>query len=205
MPPDARLIMHKPNHQFQGTPDGAFEKATLASKESFPTMTNDEIKIILKHTAVPDNFLAEIGRVTAHFALLEYDLIELTHQLLGLSRNMARAITSELSFRGLQQLAASLLRERFPSEVEKFESVLAKVSKAEERRNTVSHSLWGDGGKSKDGERVIVRTKYTAKQKNGLKFVRQELTASDLRGVAYQISIAAYEVEQFRNQLPSGA
>jgi len=168
-------------------------------------MTNDEIKIILKHTAVPDNFLAEIGRVTAHFALLEYDLIELTHQLLGLSRNMARAITSELSFRGLQQLAASLLRERFPSEVEKFESVLAKVSKAEERRNTVSHSLWGDGGKSKDGERVIVRTKYTAKQKNGLKFVRQELTASDLRGVAYQISIAAYEVEQFRNQLPSGA
>jgi len=166
-------------------------------------MTDDELKIITKLTAVPDEFLAEIGRVTAHFALLEYDLIELTHQLLWLPEKMARSITSELSFRGLQQLAASLLRERFPSEVEKFESVLTKVSKAEERRNTVSHSLWGSGGKRKDGEHVIVRTKFTAKQKSGLKLVRQELTASDLREVAYQISLAAYEVESFRSQLPS--
>ncbi len=160
-------------------------------------MTDDEIKAIHKMTALSEDFLAELGRITAHFALLENDLIALTHRLLGLPENLARSITSELSFRSLQQLAASLLRERFPARVPALGDVLALVSKAEEKRNAIVHSLWGAGQKNKDGHFVVVRTKYTAKQKKGLNFLREELTLSELRGIAREISVAAYEVEAF--------
>ena len=56
-------------------------------------------------TAVPQEFLAEIGRVVATFALLEYELIQLIHLLLGTERNVSRILTSELPFRGLQGLS----------------------------------------------------------------------------------------------------
>lgn len=169
-------------------------------------MTDDELKILSKHTAVSDEFLCEIGRITAHFALLERDLINLTHQLLGLPDGMARSITSELSFRGLQQLSASLLRERLPNEVAVFEKILGRVSKAEEKRNAVAHSLWGAGWQNTNGERTVIRTKFTAKQKKGLNLVREELTATDLKKIAYQISVAAYDVEEFsRSLLPRRA
>jgi len=68
-------------------------------------LTENWIKAIQKGTALSDDFLAEIGRITAHFALLERDLIELVHTLLGVPDNVARTITSEQSFRGLQQLS----------------------------------------------------------------------------------------------------
>ena len=148
-----------------------------------------------------DEFLVEIGRITAHFALLERDLIELTHKLLGIPENIARTITSELSFRGLQQLAASLLKERLPAQSTAFEPILKKVSACEEKRNAVAHSLWGAGITKRDGQYIAIRTKYTSKQKKGLNFVREEMSTQDLRKIANEISIAAFDVEQFSNSL----
>ena len=168
-------------------------------------MTEDEHKILNKITAVSDDFLAEIGRITAHFALLERDMIELVHNLLGLKPRLARAITSELSFRGLQQLAASLLREQQPEKVEQFEKILNRSSKAEEKRNSIQHSLWGSGQFRKDGTPLVIRTKFTAKQRKGLNFVREEMSVQDLRKIAHEISIAAYDVEMFNINLRSAA
>ena len=75
---------------------------------------HDDIKAMVKATALGDESLSEIGRITVHFALLEWTLIDVIHRLLGVSERRARIITSEMSFRGLQQLASSLVRERRP-------------------------------------------------------------------------------------------
>jgi hypothetical protein len=160
-------------------------------------MDEDTVKILTKCTAVSDEFLVEIGRITAHFALLERDLIELNHILLGLPENMARTITSELSFRSLQQLAASLLRERLPTRHEELGSILKKVAKCEEKRNWIVHSLWGSGAQTQEGAFTVIRTKYSAKQHKGLSFTREVLTAKDLRRISEEISVAAYDVEAF--------
>ena len=158
---------------------------------------NSDNKAILKATAVGNESLIEIGRITVHFALLERALLDLTHRLLGLPERRARAITSELSFRNLQHLTSSLLKERRPARSNEFDEILRRVSVCEEKRNVISHSLWGSGGFKSDGTQIIIRTKYTAKQKRGLKFVRQELTGEQLYKIAREISIVAYDVEVF--------
>ena len=45
-------------------------------------MQREELAIIVKQTALSAEFLSEIGRITAHFAILEYELAELIHSLL---------------------------------------------------------------------------------------------------------------------------
>lgn len=164
-------------------------------------MIDHTVKVLSKSTAVADEFLVEIGRITAHFALLERDLIELTHKLMSIPENMARTVTAELSFRGLQQLAASLLKERLPAQSQAFEVILKRVSKCEEKRNAVAHSLWGAGLVKRDGHYTVVRTKFSAKQKKGLNFVRQEMTSQDLRAIAEEISVAAFDVEHFSSSI----
>lgn len=160
-------------------------------------MTNEEIKVLHKCTALSRDFLVEIGRITTHFALLERDFIALIHTLLGLRENVARTITSELSFRGLQQLASSLIKEMLPHRAQKLKEILKQVGVAETKRNYVSHSLWGAAPTGVGEEPRVVRTKYTAKQNRGLHFSREELTAADLYRIAQEISIAAYDVETF--------
>ena len=166
-------------------------------------MTPDQMKAIHKLSALSDEFLAEIGRVTAHFALLEKEMTLLVHRLLGLPAKIALSITSEMSFRGLQQLAAVLVKERLPSRMVACTDILKLVAAAEDKRNQITHSLWGFAGASQSGEYKVVRTKYTAKQRRGLHLAREEFTVMDLHNIAMQISVAAYEVDAFRCSLPS--
>lgn len=172
----------------------------MASVRTNKKEISDDTKA-LKTTAIGPEFLLEIGRITVHFSLLEWELIDLVHRLLGLPIRRARTITSELSFRGLQQLASSLVKERRPNRSEEFKTILKKVSACEDKRNFVSHSVWGSGGLTSDGLQIVIRTKYTAKQKDGLKFMRQQMTAGDLQKIAREISIAAFDLEVFATSI----
>lgn len=154
-------------------------------------------------TAVPEEFLVEIGRAVANFALLEWQLIQLIHLLLRTERNITRILTSELSFRGLQDLSMALVKEVFgDKEAEEYKQVLKLVSQAEAERNIVSHSLWGSG--LSNGKKVVIRTKITAKRRKGLSKQRQELTGDDLRAIARKISVAIHELDLFRSRLGVG-
>jgi len=160
-------------------------------------MTPDDIKAMSKMTALSEGSLVEIGRITVHFSLLEWALIDLIHRLLGLPAKRARTITSELSFRALQHLASSLLKERRPKRSQELAALLKRVSACEDKRNAISHSIWGAGGETSDGHELVVRSKYSAKQTRGLKFMRQEMTNDDLYAIAREISIAAFDLEVF--------
>jgi len=164
-------------------------------------MRREEIAVLSKQTAVSSEFLAEIGRITVHFAILERDLTELTHGLLGLPERAARTITSELSFRGLQNLVASLVKEKHPAMASQFKDLLKLIASCEAKRNQISHSLWGAALTQSKDKRKVVRTKYSAKQQRGLMFQREEMTVEDLWAIASEISIAAFEVESFHGSI----
>jgi hypothetical protein len=166
---------------------------------------DDDYKAVANSTAVDVAFLTEIGRITVHFALLERDIVELTHHLLGVPESSARCVTSELSFRGVTQLAASLMRERSPEELEAFRQLLKRVGQCEAKRNVIVHSLYGSAWDSNLRRPTVIRTKYSAKQTKGLSFQREEMTTNDLYAIAREIAIVTYEVETFRRRIGSSA
>ena len=155
-----------------------------------------DIRSLFHNSAVPEDVLTEIGRIVTHFALLEIVLNSLVRGLIGLDDRSNRVLTSELSFARLQDVAVSLVKEHHEERVADLKEALKLVSKAESDRNAVLHSRWGLSPFGKDGLAVI-RTKYTAKRRKGLDFQREILNAADLRAMAREISVAAYEVEKF--------
>ncbi len=159
-------------------------------------MISDRRKIIEMSSTLSDKHLAEIGRVTVQFALLEFHVRELVHWLLDRPTNVAAATTSELSFRNLCQLASALMKERFPRFSSDFKVILKTVRTAEERRNQISHSLWGGGGGA-----LVVRTKFSARVARGLHLTREEMTVDDIFQVSALVSVAAYDVELFHAKL----
>ena len=156
-----------------------------------------ELMAASRTTAVPPEFLAEIGRVVANFALLEYEFYILIHGLLGTRKEISRIVTSELSFRNLLGLSASLVKEiHGEEEAERFKETLKLASEAEEERNRIIHSVWGGGGSGN-----VVRSKHTARRAKGLSFQREEYSQEDLSATARKISRVIFCVERFRESL----
>ena len=165
----------------------------------------EEVRAAFGMTTLPDEALAEIGRAVAHFAILEHKLVRIIQGLLGLQltsegERVARVLTSELPFRGLLSLSASLIRELHGDELaDEYNTVLKAVAAAEEERNVISHSFWGIAI-TPDAKKPFLRTKYTAKQKKGLTFRRDELDMDDLRVPARRIAAATHDLLMFASQ-----
>jgi len=162
--------------------------------------TYSDLRGLSHVTALPDGAVAEIGRITVQFAILEFYLARLVHGLLEQTGDIGWIVTSELSFPKLQDLSMSLVMEvHGPAKAAEYKEVLKEVSEAEASRNIISHSVWGV--LMPKGEPLLIRSKYTAKRKKGLSRQRQELTVEDLHTMAYNIAIAAHEVRAFGAEL----
>lgn len=159
---------------------------------------DEEIKSAFCQTALDQNALAEIGRITANFAILEVKLVKLIYFLIGADEETTLIVCSEKSFSGLQDLAMSLFIKRAKecsladSWPERFRPVLKDVSAVEQKRNQVVHSLWGFSG----FPNKVIRTKYTSKRRNGLSFQRDEMKIQDLNRIANQISAVAFDIHE---------
>jgi hypothetical protein len=150
----------------------------------------------MRMTAVQPEFLEEIGRVVANFALLEYELFLLIHGLLGTEPEISRIVTCELSFKNLIELSSSLIKQiHGESVLQKYKEILKAVIEADEKRNLVVHSQWGSA------QTHIIRSKTTAKRAKGLNVQREKYTKADLENVVLVISKAILSVEIFRKQL----
>ena len=147
-------------------------------------------------TAVQPEFLAEIGRVVANFALLEYELFLLVHGLLKTEAEISRILVSELSFKNLIDLSSSLIKKIHGDDIVlQYKEILKTVTEAEEKRNLIVHSTWGSAMTH------VIRSKITAKRSKGLKFQHEKYTKEDLQNVALLLSRAILSVEIFRKQL----
>lgn len=129
-----------------------------------------------------DGVLAEIGKITVVFSLIEYSLAEIIGKIVtvgGRPRQLGKIVTAELSFRQLVSTLDSLLLFAFGKDnefVAQFARVKPLLSRAEQEHNVVVHSVWGKQSESADPH-LTIRMKTTAKQKKGL---REDWVSMDL-------------------------
>lgn len=165
-------------------------------------MSEEDIKSqkkesVLKHP-VPSKHLEKIGDITVSFALLENQIQFFIWSLLGLTPRIQRIgqiITSELSFKKLRAVLISLYKETYGENdnYKKMRDLMNRAGKIEEKRNQITHSLWG-AGKDIDS---VTRIKTTAKEKCGLRFKFECVTVNDLAKIAGDIKKLAAEIQDF--------
>lgn len=150
-------------------------------------------------TPLGDEDLRAIGRITANFALLELMMSNCIWLLVSADARIGQIITAELSFRRLLVLFSSLYRHKAstPQAIDELDALLSRVVQAEEKRNQVTHSIWGAG--HAPGE--VARIKATAKQRKGFRIQIEEMTTEDLHDIADFISKVATDVQQFWSRL----
>lgn len=152
----------------------------------------------MKHP-VPEEHLKCIGDIIVSFALLEFNIQTLIGSLINEHQSIGQIITAELSFKNLRALAISLYLERHgeDSDYHQLKSYMSRAREIEETRNNIIHSIWA-AGEDKDH---ITRIKTTAKQKHGLKFKFEEMSAKDLGSFAESIRQLTQEIQAFSLEL----
>ncbi len=144
---------------------------------------------------VPDEHLKHIGDMTVSFAMLESVIRFFTWMLFNDNQRVGQIVTAELSFSRLRALLISLYLERFGDDDDfiTLRSLLQRAAVAEEKRNQITHSMWGAGG---DAD-TITRIKTTAKEKDGIKFHHEKFSSGDLSNFVAEIKALALEIQDF--------
>ncbi len=147
---------------------------------------------MLKHL-VPAEHLKCLGDIIVSFAMLESQIQSLIGSLLRDHQRIHQIITAELSFKNMRALATSLFIERNGSDDEDYvnlKKLMIHAGQVEEKRNQILHSIWA-AGRNKD---TITRMKTTAKEKNGIKFHFEDVSANDLEQFSTEIKTLAHDV-----------
>ena len=148
------------------------------------------------HHAVPEQHLKSIGDITVSFAMLESQIQTLVWSMLNERQRIGQIVTAELSFKNLRALMVSLYIERHGKDDDDYEQLKELMNKAgqiEEKRNQITHSIWG-AGKNVDS---IIRIKTTAKEKHGIRFQFQDVLSGDLAEFAREIKVLAHDILKF--------
>jgi len=155
---------------------------------------------IIEHR-IPSKYLEKIGDITVSFAILENEIEYFIWALLGTNHFIEQIITVELSFKKLRALLVSLYKERYGENdnYKKMRDLMNRAGKIEEKRNQITHSLWG-AGKDIDS---VTRMKTTAKEKCGLRTKFELVTVSDLSKIARDIKKLAAEIQNFSKAVES--
>jgi len=137
--------------------------------------------------------LKSLGRVVANFALLEVLVSGFISRLVGQEPELGRIIVSGLPFKQKVTLLSSLYRYRLggTEELAELERLLDRLSLAEEKRNSIIHSLWAEG-QEKD---TIRRFKIAAKRSRGLIVYDEELNTQELDEAVNFIASVTYDVQ----------
>jgi hypothetical protein len=157
---------------------------------------------MLQHP-VPEALLARIGDMTVSFALVESEVQSLVGSLIRDDERIIRPITAELSFRNLRAVVMSLYGERHGEDAGEalhalvLRALMKRAAELEHLRNQITHSVWGAG----ETAGTITRIKMTAKEKHGLRFDFQNVTAQDLGEVVDDMKRLAEDIQRFRIEL----
>lgn len=148
---------------------------------------------------VPDEHLKHIGDITVSFALLENCLQALAQSLLGAGQRLGQIVTAEVSFKALRALTVSLYLQRNGEDehLTQFRELIRRAADAEDKRNQITHSLWAAG----ENAHSITRIKTTAKERHGIRFHFENVTADQLAAFAREIKVLANDIQKFRVSL----
>jgi hypothetical protein len=153
---------------------------------------------VLQHP-VPKNYLKAIGDITVSFAMLESQIQYLIGSLINEHQRIGQIITAELSFKNLRALLISLYLERYgeDDDFSNLREFMKRAGQTEDKRNQIIHSVWA-AGKDKDH---ITRIKTTAKEKHGIRFKFEDISAEALHEFAKDIKVLAEELLRFQLDL----
>jgi hypothetical protein len=148
---------------------------------------------MLQHP-VPAKLLVHVVDITVSFALLESTIQTLVGSLIAEHQRIGQ-ITAELAFRNLRALTISLYKERHGEDVDfaVLRDLMKRAADLEDKRNQITHSLWGAG----DTVDTVTRIKTTAKEKHGIRFHFENVGEQDLAGVANELKQLAADVQVF--------
>jgi hypothetical protein len=130
-----------------------------------------------------------IGRICMAFQELEQLVSCLIGRLISDDNQLGTIITAELSFRSKLGLLYSLYLYRAATSVppEALKKLLARLHRAEERRNTILHSCWVKSPVCG----MLIRYKYTAKSAKGLANHVEDLEPERIEAIAVEIRSVA--------------
>lgn len=136
--------------------------------------------------AVEERNCSALGFVLTSFQSLEHKLTEICGYFLDQEDfQIGIIVTSELSFRGLINLAYSLAHHRGmdSKRVQSLREILKDCFAAEQRRNTLIHSYWEPEPESFR----VTRYKYSAKYPAGYRHQLEDVSEVDLLKFATEI------------------
>ena len=122
--------------------------------------------------------LSRLGESIVHFQRIEEVLSLCIIAMLGRDRTLGEIVTSELSFRAKVGVYSALFlyRSRLPKLPEDVSEVLGRVRAAEQRRNTIVHSLWDASVK----DPTMIKREKRSCGKSGLSKVLEHIHPSEL-------------------------
>ena len=109
-------------------------------------------------------------------------------------KRLGQIITAELSFRQKIDLLSSIYRDKRDnsSELAELDRVLKRAVQAEQKRNTVVHSVWTAYAVNETPGRIKTIAKRRSK---GLKLEIESISVKDLEDVANYIANVAYDIQ----------
>ena len=143
-----------------------------------------------------------IGRICMAFQQLEELVSDQIGRLISDDGQLGTIITAELSFQKRVELLSSLYlyRLQLTERPEALKTLLAKLQRAEERRNTILHSYWIRSPVCG----MLTRYKYTAKSRKGLVRHSEDLEPEHIEAIATEIwSVADEFISHFETTFPS--
>ena len=155
-----------------------------------------------ENSGLPYEYLSAIGAIINNFSFLEYTIAFYCNNLINPKiPGTGFIITSEMSFRNLVNMLATLFKHAFDNEQvqEKIKGYLKRIDECAKHRNLVAHSIWTpefDSVKEVKGE-VIRRVKYTAKREVGLDLQWENYTLDDLTKISDDIKTLNQEITEF--------
>jgi hypothetical protein len=119
----------------------------------------------------------------------------LAGSLVSNDQRVGQIVTAELSFGNLRALTISLYRERYGEDAnyDTLSDLMKRAGELERLRNQITHSVWGAGSTPE----TVTRIKTTAKEKRGLRFDFEEVSAQDLGRVADDLKELAGDTQGF--------
>jgi hypothetical protein len=153
------------------------------------------VKKLRLATSVPPEFLEVLGAITVNFQAVQNTLSLSIWMLLGGMSAEAdekfQIVTAQMSAKNLAWTFTSLYRQQFPGKNEKpLQELQSRVFAAEQKRNTLTHSLWLEGnGEAALRLKIIARGEY--------KLAAEEHTKEQLTEVANELAALSYDITKF--------
>jgi hypothetical protein len=146
-------------------------------------------------TSLPAEFLEALGAVAVNFGALENSLSSSIWMLLGggaaEGEERYQIVTAQMSLKNLVWTFESLYRQQFGTENESaLKDLRARTFSAEQKRNTLIHSLWVEGNAG-----TALRLKLLARGE--YKLAAEQHTKDELIEVANELAQLTYDVTKF--------